>query len=125
MEKWKEFFENNDTKHIQKNGREINEIRVVMSRKLIEDDWEGVYDDPEEFHNLIIACTNRCPGHEEEDEVVRALQTMALIKLIVWSIKRFPKATEQGHDSLLKHTMDFMHASITRENIVEFTSNKN
>ena len=115
MEKWNKFFESGHPKHFQVKGTEIREARFYVSEKILNDTQDELFEDPEEFFKIMIACTPL----EKNDKDPEILKQAIIYSLSRWTLKKFIEVIEKPEDfKNLDRTIEFMRMSINRENVI-------
>lgn len=122
MEKWNEFFQTKSPKHFQVLGQEIREARVYVTEKILNDTEEELFENPEEFFKIVIACTPL----EKNDKDPLFIKQAVLFTLSRWALKKFVEVIENPEEfKNLNNTLEFMRTTIERENIMATTMSKN
>ena len=122
MEKWSEFFQTKSPKHFQVLGQEIREARVYVTEKILNDTEEELFENPEEFFKIVIACTPL----EKNDKDPWYIKQAVLFTLSRWALKKFVEVIENPEEfKNLNNALEFMRTTIERENIRATTMSKN
>lgn len=122
MEKWNEFFQTKSPKHFQVKGTEIREARVYVTEKILNETEEELFENPEEFFKIVIACTPL----EKNDKDPWYIKQVVLFTLSRWALKKFVEVIENPEEfKNLNNTLEFMRTTIERENIMATTMSKN